>query len=209
MNSDLLIFILMGYLIGSIPFAVIISKYKFGKDVRNLGSGNAGATNMSRNFGRKAGIVTLLLDVLKGAIPPLAYLVFLNSQNPMGSNLNPLGLFLISYATGLGHIYPIMAGFKGGKGVATLLGSMLVVQPDLAIIGFFAFLLILLFSNYVSLASMLSALLFAFLFSLKESFLLSSFVAWGFPALFIFTHRSNIQRLIKGNENKTWLLKKK
>jgi acyl phosphate:glycerol-3-phosphate acyltransferase len=208
MNSVLVLFMLGAYLIGSIPFAVIISKYKFGKDIRNLGSGNAGATNMARNFGRKAGISTLILDLLKGAIPPLIYISYLNLQTTTIPN-SQFHAFLIAYATGLGHIYPVFANFKGGKGVATLLGSMLILQTPLALIGLLAFVGILLFSNYVSLSSILSALLFAFLFNWKESFHISSFVAWGFPALFIFTHRSNIQRLIKGNENKTLLLKKK
>ena len=163
---------------------------------------------MARNFGRKAGISTLILDLLKGAIPPLVYISYLNLQTTTIPN-SQFDAFLIAYATGLGHIYPVFANFKGGKGVATLLGSMLILQTPLALIGLLAFVGILLFSNYVSLSSILSALLFAFLFNWKESFHISAFVAWGFPALFIFTHRSNIQRLIKGNENKTLLLKKK
>ncbi|MBM3171390.1 MAG: glycerol-3-phosphate 1-O-acyltransferase PlsY [Bacteroidetes bacterium] len=208
MNKFFFLLLAASYLVGSIPFAVLISKVLFGKDVRNLGSGNAGATNMARNFGKKVGLVTLILDVLKGALPPFILLNLPGFQFEQTSQPE-LAAFLVAYATGLGHIYPIFAGFKGGKGVATLLGSMLVIQPALAGIGIFAFVISLQLSKYVSLSSMLSAFLFAFLFSLNRDFQISSWVVWGFPALFVFTHRSNIQRLIHGNENKTLLLKMK
>jgi len=208
MNNLLLISMAGAYLMGSIPFAVIISKLKFGTDIRTLGSGNAGATNMARNFGKKAGILTLILDVLKGCATPLIFLMVNHSFNLNQPDLD-LTLFLIAYATGLGHIFPIFAQFKGGKGVATLLGSMLVIQPQPALIGMVVFLVVLLFTQYVSLASMVAAVFFAALFSFKHGNQLSSLIVWGFPLLFIFSHRTNIQRLIQGVENKTILLKKK
>jgi len=180
----------------------------FGKDVRNLGSGNAGATNMARNFGKKAGLITLALDVLKGVLPLLIFLNFSDFQFEQTAQPE-FTAFSIAYATGLGHIYPIFAGFKGGKGVATLLGCMLVFQPVLACFGILAFLISLYFSKYVSLSSILASLLFAFIYLLNHDFQPASWVAIGFPALFIFTHRSNIQRLIKGIENKTVLFKTK
>lgn len=208
MNNYLIFFIAVGYFIGSIPFAVLISKYKFGKDVRNIGSGNAGATNMARNFGKKAGLLTLILDIAKGAIPPALYGLIMAShfQNPAQYEMS---VFIVAYATGLGHIFPVFAWFKGGKGVATLLGSMLVVQPQFALIGCVFFVVILGLSSYVSLASLLSALLFAAIVAWQQSFSFSSLLVWGFPLLLTYTHRSNIVRLVQGNENKTHLFKKK
>jgi glycerol-3-phosphate acyltransferase PlsY len=208
MNNTMFLFIALGYLTGSIPFAVLISKYKFGKDVRNMGSGNAGATNMARNFGKKAGLITLILDVAKGAIPTAAYIA-LTASHSQTTALNEMSAFIIAYATGLGHIFPVFGGFKGGKGVATLLGSMLVVHPQFALIGLLFFVFILWISSYVSLASIISALLFAGLVAWQQSFSLASLLVWGFPILLIYTHRSNIVRLVQGNENKTHLFKKK
>ena len=208
MNNIMFLFIAVGYLIGSIPFAVLISKYKFGKDVRNMGSGNAGATNMARNFGKKAGLLTLILDVAKGAIPTAAYITIAASHSQTTA-LNEMSAFTIAYATGLGHIFPVFGGFKGGKGVATLLGSMLVVHHQFALIGLLFFVVILWLSSYVSLASIISALLFSGLVAWQQSFSLPSLLVWGFPILLIYTHRSNIVRLVQGNENKTHLFKKK
>jgi acyl phosphate:glycerol-3-phosphate acyltransferase len=208
MNNMVLIFMAGAYLIGSIPFAVLISKLKFGTDIRTLGSGNAGATNMARNFGKKAGLLTLFLDVLKGCAAPFFFLM-LNPSANLDRPDNHLSLFLISYATGLGHIFPIFAQFKGGKGVATLLGSMLLIQPQLALLGIVCFLAVLLLTEFVSLSSMVAAVLFAALFSFKNGNQLASIAVWGFPLLFVFSHRTNIQRLMQGVENKTILLKKK
>lgn len=208
MNNYLILFIAAGYVIGSIPFAVLISKYQFGKDVRHIGSGNAGATNMARNFGKTAGLITLILDIAKGAIPPAAFMFISASVHQNPSQLEMPAL-IVAYATGLGHILPVFAGFKGGKGVATLLGSMLVLHPQVALLGCVFFLVILGLSSYVSLASILSSLLFAALVAWEQYFSLSSFLVWGFPLLLIYTHRSNIVRLRKGIENKTHLFKKK
>ena len=108
------LFIAVGYLIGSIPFAVLISKYKFGKDVRNMGSGNAGATNMARNFGKKAGLLTLILDVAKGAIPTAAYITIAASHSQTTA-LNEMSAFTIAYLRGWDIFFLCLGDSKAEK----------------------------------------------------------------------------------------------
>lgn len=193
------------YLLGSIPSAVWIGKRFHGVDVREHGSGNAGATNTFRVLGKKSGIAVLSLDVLKGfAATQLVH--FIPESNPE-TLLNFRLLFGISAVTG--HIFPVFAGFRGGKGIATLLGMVIGVHPPLALVCIVLFLGVLLLSKYVSLGSMLATLAFPILahFAFKEQS--NWLLLFGIAAtLMVFiTHKKNIRRLLNGSETKTYLFK--
>ncbi len=198
------VWMLWAYAIGSIPSAVWVSKLWFGTDVRQHGSGNAGATNMVRNFGWKAGLGVLLMDILKGFLAvqvPIWYF----SKTPL-----PFWLSLLwAVGAALGHIWPIWAGFKGGKAVATLLGAMLALAPMWAGIAVLCFVILLWLTKYVSLSAMVSGGVFSLgLLVEKGVENPENYVVLGLPLLLMYTHRSNIQRLLKGNEN-TFTLKRK
>lgn len=197
--------IIGAYLIGSIPTAVWYGKLAFGIDVRDFGSGNAGATNSFRVMGKRAGIIVMLIDVIKGLIATeLAFWMFKGGLFAPGDVL----LFYKSafgIAAVVGHIFPIYAGFKGGKGIATLLGMMLSIHVQATLICVLVFIIVLLISKYVSLGSMLAALAFPLVllmprFYPEEPFL----IAFGFVIFFmvVFTHQKNIVRLLNGEENK-------
>ncbi|MFW0884662.1 glycerol-3-phosphate 1-O-acyltransferase PlsY [Candidatus Acidulodesulfobacterium sp. H_13] len=185
-------YIIASYLIGSFPTSAVIARLK-GVNLAAEGSGNLGATNVSRVIGRKFGIITLTVDTAKGFIP-----VFIAIK------LFPASLILISIiiiAPVLGHCYSVFIKFKGGKGVATGLGVFLAISPEAVIIAFSIFLLILLFSKYVSLSSMVSAFFMPFLifYTLKNIYIFaaSSMVA----ILIIYKHYPNIKRLLSGTEH--------
>jgi acyl phosphate:glycerol-3-phosphate acyltransferase len=197
-NLEWLLWPLLAYGLGGIPTAIWYSKVVFGKDVRTLGSNNAGATNMMRNFGKKAGVIVLLIDILKGFLALFIPLFFYKNQLPDG--MGPV-LVLIC---GLGHVYPVLAGFKGGKGVATFLGAMLALSPAIAGLSIIHFFLWMVLFRYVSLASMLSGFFFAFIFyyATPEDLELDRILVWILPLVLVWTHRSNVSRLLKGNENR-------
>ncbi|MDA8272303.1 MAG: glycerol-3-phosphate 1-O-acyltransferase PlsY [Deltaproteobacteria bacterium] len=185
---------LASYLLGSIPTSAIVAKFKGGIDLTTAGSGNLGATNVSRVIGKKFGFVTLVIDAAKGFIPVfLAIKLF---------HLPLFFLSLIIIAPVVGHCYSIFIKFKGGKGVATALGVFLALSPKAVLMAFLIFLVILFFSRYVSLASMISAFFMPFLifYTLKSIYL---FIASAFIAiLIIYKHSPNIKRLLNGAENK-------
>lgn len=184
----------LAYLAGSIPTAVWVSKLFFGVDVRTLGSGNAGATNVARTLGWKAALPVVLVDVGKGALAAALPKLLLESF--------PLWLPLAcAVAAVVGHTFPVFAGFRGGKGVATAGGGLLVLAPALVGIAALVWLLLVLATRIVSLASLLAALALA-----VASFALPS-SPWGMKPLsvvlcfFVFwTHRQNIRRLLSGQE---------
>lgn len=214
-----LVFGIASYLAGSLNFAIIISRIKYRDDIRNYGSKNAGFTNMKRVFGTKAAIATIVGDMLKGVVcTGLALLLF-------GE--------VIAYVAGLGailgHCYPIYYGFKGGKGVATLASVVLVLEPIVFLILFVLFAIITLTSKYLSLASIMVALLYpllldrfyAIVYESVPIFIGSDGEKYGtylspvvslitiFISLFvIFKHRSNIKRIWSGTENKFYLKNK-
>lgn len=194
------------YLLGSLPPAVWISKYAFGSDIRTHGSGNAGSTNMYRVFGFKAGLATQLLDVLKGwlaAMLPVWFLPFDNAETLTVQQL------LCGAAAVVGHVYTVFAGFKGGKGVNTILGMMLAVAPGACGVGVGVFLLVLLAFKMVSLASMIavgSFPVYVFLTDAENRVLLITGVVLFF--YIVFTHRANIRRILAGNESKVNLIAK-
>lgn len=200
--------LLMAYFIGSISFSVLAGKILKGIDVREYGSGNAGATNTFRVLGKKAGITVLVLDVFKGFLA--VSLVWFTQYVPSTEIFINLQL-AFGIAAVLGHVFPIYVGFRGGKGVATLLGFMIAVFPQAALICIVVFLLTLLFSKYVSLGSILAGLFFPFgVYYLSETVLPTMMIFAIFvPIVLIATHQRNIERLIRGEENKVKIKRKK
>ncbi|MCK5779730.1 MAG: glycerol-3-phosphate 1-O-acyltransferase PlsY [Psychrilyobacter sp.] len=205
MDTKLIIFLIIAYFMGSLPTGVIIGKRFKGIDIREYGSKNTGATNAYRVLGKKFGIIVLLADALKGWLP-----VFLASVGGFGvSNWKITGwhLILVGLTTILGHTLSVFLKFKGGKGVATSLGVFLFLAPNIVIILIAVFGVIAYTTKYVSLASVSAAGLFPILvlfMPIRES--LGRWNMFAFALIIglfvIFKHRSNIQRLVKGNENK-------
>jgi acyl phosphate:glycerol-3-phosphate acyltransferase len=204
-----LLLIIIAYLIGSIPTALIISKKFFGVDIRDYGSGNMGATNTFRVLGSKYGTVVMILDILKGAIAVALYNFmpyYFNTEHELWRTNFMIGLGL---AAVLGHIFPIYANFKGGKGVATLFGMLLAMQPIVAISCVGVFLLVLYLTRYVSLSSILAALFLPIcvLWIWNENEVLYRIFALIVAALVIFTHQKNIGRILRGVESRVPILK--
>lgn len=192
---DILI-IIISYLIGSIPTGYLIGKYFFKVDIKTLGSGNIGATNVLRNLGKKMGLLTLLGDSLKGFIPVLFAVLY--KPYPLNQTL----LFFCALMAFLGHLFPLYLKFKGGKGVATALGIYLILFPLQLLYSAIIFFLIVFKTRYVSLGSIISALAMPLFvsFSAKDSYQIMLTVI--ISALIIYKHKENIQRLLEGRENK-------
>jgi glycerol-3-phosphate acyltransferase PlsY len=199
--------IILAYLIGSIPTAIIISKKFFGIDIRDYGSGNMGATNAFRILGPKFGTLIMVLDILKGmSAVGLFYFLpeYLNNELLRTNFMIGLGLAAV-----LGHIFPVFANFKGGKGVATLLGMLIAVQPIVALCCAGVFLLVLFLTRYVSLSSILGAIMLpvSVLWIWNEHEVTYRAFALVVAVLVIITHQKNIGRLIRGAENRVPILK--
>ncbi len=202
-----LFLIITAYLIGSIPTALIISKSFFGVDIREYGSGNMGATNTFRVLGSKFGTIVMLGDMLKGILAVALYnLLPYYLTNELDRTNLMIGLGLAAVA---GHIYPIWAQFRGGKGVATLFGMLLAIQPVVAASCVGVFLLVLFLTRYVSLSSILAgvALPICVLWIYNEKEVFYRVFAVAVAALVVLTHQKNISRLLKGNENRVPILK--
>jgi glycerol-3-phosphate acyltransferase PlsY len=198
----LLLTLLLSYLLGSVATAVWVGKIFHGVDVREHGSGNAGATNVIRVLGWKTGVPVLLIDVLKGWVAAMLP-VFFNLAGE-GTALLINYQILAGICAVLGHIFPLFTGFRGGKGVATIFGVLLAIHPLLTISCSGVFMCVLLISGYVSLSSMSAGLAFPvllFLFFDTPSVFFKVFSIIVAIAL-IFTHRKNIKRLLKGEESK-------
>ncbi len=194
--------LLLSYLLGSIATAVWAGRIFHGVDVREHGSGNAGATNVIRVLGWKTGIPVLLIDVLKGWLTATLPVIF-NLANPESALLINLQI-LAGISAILGHIFPVFAGFRGGKGVATIFGVLLAINPLLTISCFGVFLFVFLISGYVSLSSICAGIafpVFLFVFFDTPSVFFKVFSIVVAIAL-IWTHRKNISRLLKGEESK-------
>jgi len=201
------ILIITAYLIGSIPTALIVSKSFFNVDIREYGSGNMGATNTFRVLGAKFGTVVMIGDMLKGILAVSLYnLLPYYLTNELDRTNLMLGLGL---AAVIGHIYPIWAGFRGGKGVATLFGMVLAIQPIVAINCIGVFLLVLYLTRYVSLSSIIAgvALPICVLWIYNEKEVFYRVFAVAVAALIMLTHQKNITRLLKGNEGRVPILK--
>ena len=203
-NNEIIVFILIAYLLGSIPSAVGLENFFYNIDIREFGSGNAGATNTFRVLGKKAGIPVLFFDILKGWLS-VNLTKFLSNHNLI-INVNP-DLFLeLSLAFGLsaviGHLFPVFTGFRGGKGIATLLGFYLLYFPFAAILSLIVFILSLLIFRFVSLSSIIACFTFCILVILTENNLALNIFAYFIPLLSLITHQKNIERLLKGKETK-------
>lgn len=201
--------VIVAYLIGSIPSAVWIGRLFYGVDVREHGSGNAGATNVIRVLGYKAGIPVLLFDVFKGWVAvSLAGWIGLPGASP---DLIVYVSIMLAFAAVLGHVFPVFAGFKGGKGVGTLAGAGIALYPIALLIILGVFIITLSLTKYVSLSSVLSALLFPIVVILVLGEQHPGLVILAIViAIFIpLTHRKNISRLLKGEEKKFDFSRKK
>jgi acyl phosphate:glycerol-3-phosphate acyltransferase len=199
--------IVLAYLIGSIPTAIWISKYFFDIDIREYGSGNSGATNTFRVLGSKWGSFVMTVDVLKGVVATSLWILipfYLNDEFDRTNFMVGLGLAAV-----LGHIFPVWADFRGGKGVATLFGMILAMQPIVALYCVGVFLLVLYLTRFVSLSSILASVAFAvlilFIFNEKEPLYRGFAIA--VALLVVLTHQKNISRLLRGSESKVPILK--
>ncbi|MBU3677359.1 MAG: glycerol-3-phosphate 1-O-acyltransferase PlsY [Chitinophagaceae bacterium] len=204
-----LILLVLAYLLGSIPTAVWISRYFFGMDIREHGSGNAGATNTFRILGSKAGSFVFFIDMLKGFLAvDLAYLIPRYQMDNMAlTNFQ----VLLGICAVVGHIFPIWAQFKGGKGIATLFGMILAIQPLVAACLVGVFFLMLFITRYVSLSSITASIAFPVMifFIFHEPEIMYRLFAVATAILVVLTHHKNINRLLAGNENKVPLFGKK
>jgi glycerol-3-phosphate acyltransferase PlsY len=200
-QNTVIVFIL-AYLLGSIATAVWVGKIFHGIDVREHGSGNAGATNVIRVLGWKTGIPVLLIDVAKGWFA--AYLPVLFHLAEPNSGIETSLQILTGLTAIIGHVFPVLAGFRGGKGVASTVGVLIALHPLLTLSCLVIFLVILLVTGYVSIASMCMGVAFPILlFALfgTPSIVFKIFSVFMAIAI-ILTHRKNIQRLLKGEESK-------
>ena len=185
---------MVAYLIGGMPFGYWFVRLSTGKDIRTMGSGNIGATNVQRSAGMRAGLIVLALDVLKGFLA--LWIASLITQNSV------LGLAAGTLAVVLGHCFPIFLKFKGGKAVACYIGAALYLAPLALLVTLVIFVGIVALSPYISLASILSAIIFPFIYwavYLPATELLAAFVVAS--ALIIYRHKGNIARLRAGTEN--------
>ncbi len=210
----LIIIIVQSYIIGSIPNALIIGKRFFGVDVRSVGSGNMGSTNVFRTLGWKAGVVVQILDVAKGLVAVLLVAYFFDSEMPF-VNRTPfedetvVGL-IAGISAVLGHMFSVFAGFRGGKGINTSLGMLIAVAPVEVAVGLGIFLIILFASGYVSLGSIGAAIIIpstlAFRYNVLgvsiEGYHTLVFFLIALSLLVLWAHRSNIRRLLMGTESR-------
>lgn len=213
--------IILSYLVGSIPTSIIISKLVMGIDIREHGSGNAGGTNVYRVMGWKYGILVILLDALKGVLAVVC-VARLHYGNIPFENATPFDDFtLVQIVAGvsaiIGHIWTVFAGFRGGKGIATALGMLIIVATIDMLVALGVFVLVVAYSRYISLGSIMAAIAVPLTLIVRENVFhvdipgystLLPFII-GVSVLVIFTHRKNVVRLMNGNENKISFSKKK
>ena len=209
----ILLALLAAYLLGSIPTALWVGRRFFRlADIREHGSGNAGATNTFRVLGPKAGSAVLLIDALKGFVAAYFLPLWLVAQGAIAPEHELYYKLACGVLAVVGHIYPVFAQFRGGKGVATILGMMLGVAPATVGVCLLVFIVMLLLFRYVSLASMTAGVTFALLQLLPQFRPAQSFMVYvGFllAALLIYTHRANISRLRSGTESRVPLFGRK
>ena len=193
MSFTFIIGALVAYLLGSIPSGLWIGQYFFQKDIRQFGSGNLGSTNAFRVLGTKAGSIVLFCDVFKGFLAMILAMTVFKQES-----LSPL--WIASFAV-LGHTFPLFASFKGGKAVATFAGMILAYQPLLLLYGLIIFLALLAITRMVSLTAMVTITAGVLLSLLFNDWMLTAF-ALAIDIFIIYRHRSNIQRILNGTENK-------
>lgn len=206
MTLTISILIVAGYLLGSIPSAVWIGKWFYGTDVREHGSHNAGATNTLRVLGRRAALPVFIIDAAKG----YGAVMLSHFTDLEGDAFFFLKIGLTAAAI-LGHIFPVFASFKGGKGVATLAGCMLAITPIPMVMGLATFVIVLAVTHYVSLGSITGGVLFPVYIIIVNGFHSPYKIAFGVlvAVVLLITHRKNIKRLREGMESKTYIFFKR
>ena len=192
-----ILLILLGYLYGSIPFALVIGKVFYNTDVRESGSGNLGGTNAGRVLGKKAGISVIVLDALKAVI-----IFYLSSYLSLKFNLNPDIKYIAGLACIFGHCYPIFAEFRGGKAVSTSLGYFLCIEPLYAVVAIVVFLLVLKISKYVSLSSISTALIVLCITPFLAVSITAKLCMLVAVILLVYRHKDNIKRIKNHTESK-------
>lgn len=206
---EYIIIAIIAYLIGSINFSILISKKKAGYDIRQKGSGNAGTTNMLRNLGKKYAAITLICDVLKGVV---AIVIAIIVGNILGDTNKALLVQIAGVDVVIGHTFPIFFGFKGGKGVATSLGILLMTNWQLGLICLVFALVLMALTRVVSMGSIAAAILYPILtlfvggghYIVESSGLGNGYFIYSviLAVIVIFNHRENIKRILSGTENK-------
>lgn len=192
-----ILLILLGYLYGSIPVALVIGKVFYNTDVRESGSGNLGGTNAGRVLGKKAGISVIVLDALKAVI-----IFYLSSYLSLKFNLNPDIKYIAGLACIFGHCYPIFAEFRGGKAVSTSLGYFLCIEPLYAVVAIVVFLLVLKISKYVSLSSISTALIVLCITPFLAVSITAKLCMLIAVILLVYRHKDNIKRIKNHTESK-------
>jgi glycerol-3-phosphate acyltransferase PlsY len=189
---------LIAYLLGSIPFSVWIGKTFYGIDVREHGSGNAGATNTLRVLGKKTGFIVLFLDSLKGFLAANVVSVLDLDESLLLNYQMLFGMMAV-----IGHIYPIFAGFKGGKGIATLLGIVIAMSWKVSLVCMLCFVLTVWITRFISVGSMLTCILSPlFVLVIHGNEMVFIYFCIVVALMVVYTHKSNIKRLLNGTENK-------
>lgn len=192
-----ILLILLGYLYGSIPFALVIGKVFYNTDVRESGSGNLGGTNAGRVLGKKAGISVIILDALKAVV-----IFYLSNYLSLKFNLNPDIKYIAGLACIFGHCYPIFAEFRGGKAVSTSLGYFLCIEPLYAVVAIVVFLLVLKISKYVSLSSISTALIVLCITPFLAVSVTAKICTLLAVILLVYRHKDNIKRIRNHTESK-------
>ena len=202
---------LIGYLLGSISFAVVISKTFYKQDIRNFGSGNAGMTNVLRTYGIKAAAATFAGDFLKGTFSVLIAKTIMNSDRFAAVEniefFKDLAIYVVVFGALIGHLKPIFFGFKGGKGISVAFGAMMAGTPSITALAFVVWVVVVALTKYVSLASILAVFSYG-VFTFINFFISGTYsvphgvAAVVLPAIIIYAHRSNIVRLKNGTERK-------
>jgi glycerol-3-phosphate acyltransferase PlsY len=211
---NLIAIVTVSYLVGSIPTSIIVSKAARGIDIRDYGSGNAGGTNVMRVLGWKHGVLVILLDALKGVIAVVVVTRIFMGSMPF-NNATPFDDFtLVQIIAGIaavaGHVWTVFAGFKGGKGIATALGMLLMISTVDMLIAVGAFIIVVSISKYVSLGSIVGAIVVPLALVVRENVFNVNIQGYhtilpfiiAVSLLVIFTHRKNVVRLLNGSENK-------
>lgn len=212
---NMLLVVLLSYIVGSIPTAVMLSKWRHGFDIRTKGSGNAGGTNVFRVLGWKSGVFVMVIDALKGVVATtLIARLFWDPSLPF-YNQTPFDDFTVvqlicGAAAMIGHVWTIFAGFRGGKGIATGAGMLLGVAPTEFLVSIIIFAVVLYASRYVSLGSIAAAVAFPLSLVVRYNIFMDQIPSYhtlvyfsaGVALFLIYSHRANIRRLIAGTENK-------
>jgi glycerol-3-phosphate acyltransferase PlsY len=202
LTTETLLFVVLAYLTGAFPSAVWVGKTFYKIDVREFGSGNAGATNTFRVLGKKAGIPVLIMDIFKGWLS-VNYISFLTNIPESAEAVFEIKL-AFGIAAVIGHLFPIYTGFRGGKGIATLLGLLIGLHDVAALYSILVFVIVFVTSKYVSLGSIIASIAFPILviLILDSTNVSLNLFAFFVPILSLITHQKNIERLLRGEETK-------